>query len=77
MSTKNTRLAFDIKLLQPACVLVAATYGADTELAHKFTPHHWLLAPTPDMKVYEVTEDQLNQLVKMVEKKHGKAKSNH
>jgi hypothetical protein len=73
---KGMNLAFDIKILKPACVLVAAGYGADTELAHRFDPHHWQLTPTPDMKVYEVTEHQLEQLVNMVEREHGKAGSN-
>ena len=73
---RRMNLAFDIKILKPACVLVAAGYGADTALAHRFDPHHWLLAPTPNMKVYEVTEHQLEQLVNMVEKEHGKTSSN-
>jgi len=60
------RLAFDIKLMKPACVLVAAGMGADTYLASKFNTRDWLLAPTPDMKVYEINDDQLAQLVNKV-----------
>jgi hypothetical protein len=57
------RIAYDIKLKRPACVLVAAGMGADAQLAHRFHVDHWLLAPTPDMRVYPITEQQLSQLV--------------
>ncbi|ARQ95414.1 hypothetical protein [Bradyrhizobium phage BDU-MI-1] len=61
------RIAFDIKLMRPACVLVAAGMGADSNLASRFETKDWLLAPTPDMGVYEINEIQLDQLVKKVE----------
>ena len=57
------KIAFDIKLMKPACVLVAAGLGADFRLAHRFDTNDWLLSPTPDMSVYEITEEQLRQLI--------------
>ncbi len=57
------KVAYDCKLKRPACVLIAAALGADSNLAHHFDTEDWLLAPTPDMGVYECTPDQLEQLV--------------
>lgn len=63
------KVAFDIKLKRPACVLVAAGLGADSSAASRFDTKDWLLHPTPDMQVFETTEEQLAQLVEMVESK--------
>ncbi len=57
------KLAYDITLMRPACVLVAAGMGADTEASSAFDPSAWLLIPTPNMKVYETTPEQLRRLV--------------
>ena len=61
------KIAYDIKLMKPACVLVAAGFGADSSLAHEFDANDWLLSPTDDMQVYDVTEDQLKQLIQKTE----------
>ena len=53
---KKIRQAFDCKLRRPACVLLQAVYGCDTLLvSHLFSTEKWLLAPTPDMALYEMT----------------------
>ena len=49
--------------MRPACVLVAAGMGADSKLAHSFDCDTWLLSPTDDLAVYEITDDQLQQLI--------------
>lgn len=56
------RLLYDMKLMRPACVLLQAVAGGsvggfDLELLGE-----WLVAPTPDMKMYEITDEQLEQL---------------
>lgn len=56
-------VAYDVVLDRPGCVLVAAAMGADTEVCHLFPTDSWLLAPTPDMRVYPTTEAQLAKLV--------------
>lgn len=56
------KLAFDIKLMRPACVLV----GADPEGSKKFDAETWLLTPTPDMRVYDTTPEQLQALIARV-----------
>jgi hypothetical protein len=61
------KIAFDPVLQRPACVLVAAAFGADTALCHRFPLDSWLLAPTPTMGAFHVTEDQMAYLVRLVE----------
>ena len=57
MST--TRIVYDPVLKRPACVLLQAAYGCDSSLSHQFDTEDWLLAPTENMGVMEVTEEQL------------------
>lgn len=60
------RVVYDIKLMRPACVLVAASFGVNPEVNRQFDTQDWLLSPTPDMKVYPIESDeQLAQLIKM------------
>lgn len=60
------KVAFDIKRMRPGCVLVAAAMGADPVASRRFPTERWLLSLTPDMRVYETTEEQMNQLVERV-----------
>lgn len=69
---KPIRIAYDIKLMQPGCVLIQAGLGCDTYVAHQFPVGSWLTNLTPDMRRYEITESQLEQLIdrtKITEKK--------
>ena len=59
------RIAYDITLKRPACAILAAMYGGDLAAVHAFNSDDWLVERTPDMKVYEVTPNQLRQLVEM------------
>jgi hypothetical protein len=59
------KVAYDKKLMRPACVLVAAAMGADPAAASEFDAQDWLLAPTTDMRVYETTLPQLMKLIIM------------
>jgi len=59
------KIAYDCELKRPACALVAAGMGADSLAAQEFDPQDWLLSPTPAMKVYECSPDQLAKLVEM------------
>ena len=63
------RFLYDAKLKKPGCVLLAAIAGTSRAPIHLF--HEWLTAPTPDMKVYEVTEEQLKKLVEISNRKGG------
>jgi hypothetical protein len=55
-------VAFDTKLMRPACVLVAAGLGASIDAAKRFPTEWWLLAPTDDMGVYMTTPEELDLL---------------
>lgn len=60
------KLCFDIKLRRPGCVLIAAAMGAESRLASQFKTETWLLAPTPDLKVYEVTPEEFAKILEKV-----------
>jgi hypothetical protein len=67
MAEKTRRIAFDIEEMRPGCVLLQAILGGHTQIAHEFETRDWLLEPTPGLRVYEVTKEQLAQLVVKVE----------
>lgn len=57
-------IAYDCKLMRPACVIVAAGMGASNRVVHAFDTQDWLLAPTPDMRCYPLPMSKLPELVK-------------
>jgi hypothetical protein len=57
------KIAFDLPQMRPACVLLQAALGGDPAAAKRFDSETWLIAPTGDMKVYEITDEQLTALV--------------
>jgi hypothetical protein len=62
---KNYRIAYDCDLRKVGCVLLQAALGGTVpnDLFHRyFSPESWLLAPTPNLKCYPVTEAQLSIL---------------
>ena len=65
------KIAFDVKEVKPGCALLQAALGCGTSIAHRFPPETWLLALTPALRIYEVTEAQLAKLVVLVEEKHS------
>lgn len=58
-------LAFDITRMQPGCPLVQAAMGGTPIAASWFPTSRWLLAPTDEMRLYEVDFARLAQLVKI------------
>ncbi len=70
----NDRIAFDIKLMRPACVILQAALGCDPSAAHRFSSEDWLTHLTPDMQVYPVTESQIDQLIVMVRRHKEKTR---
>lgn len=55
---------YDAKLKRPACVLLQAAFGGTSSLAHRFDSRDWLVSPTPDMRGYMVTLDEIRQLAR-------------
>lgn len=66
-------LAYDMELCRPGCVLVAAALGADSDASSRFDTRTWLLAPTPTMRVYRITESQLVDAVRRTEELYNDA----
>lgn len=56
-------IVFDCELRRPACPILQAIFGGDQGIAKSFPPETWLLVPTPGMKPYLVTQEQLQKLV--------------
>jgi len=62
------KIAYDVKLKRPGCAIIQAGYGCDPQVVAGFDSRLWLVAPTPDMKVYPLTDDaQLRQLIALTE----------
>jgi hypothetical protein len=61
------KIAYDTVLKRPGCVLIQAALGGDIHLTSEFETKYWLLAPTPDMRVFEVTPEQMKKLIKITE----------
>lgn len=60
-------LAYDLKLNRPGCVLIQAAMGGTVDVSRHFDSKDWLLYPTPDMKVYRITEAQLEEAKRATE----------
>lgn len=54
-------IAYDVKLRRPGCALLQAALGCDPALASAFPTDTWLLAPTDDLKVYPIPNDEFLQ----------------
>lgn len=60
------RIAYDTQRMQPGCVLIQAAMGGTVpNFSSLFDASTWLLAPTDDMKLFEVDEIQLEGLASM------------
>lgn len=62
------KIVFDPKLCRPGCIILQALGGDVPSLTfHRLFPTEtWLTHPTPDMKLFEVTGDQLEILSRKV-----------
>lgn len=59
------RIVFDCKLRKPGCVLLQVAMGGDVPprmFNDLFPAETWLVAPTPDMRVYCTTESELRAI---------------
>ena len=65
MSQPFDRIAYDPVLRRPGCVLLQAVFRVPHEVANRFPPSTWLTHPTPDMRVYSLSGDQLERLVEI------------
>lgn len=58
-------IAYDKILMRPGCALLQAAYGGDSGIASHFDTEDWLLFPTPDLKPYTVTKEELTAVVRL------------
>jgi hypothetical protein len=61
------KLVYDIKLKRPGCALIQAVMGGDRGIANHFKSEHWLINPTPDLKLYETTPEELKTVILITE----------
>ncbi len=57
----TNRLVVDVELRRPGCALLQAAMGGDPGIANLFDADKWLIAPTPAMKCYSISDEQLEQ----------------
>lgn len=65
------KIAYDAKLKRPGCAILQAFFSATPGIANRFPTGAWLTAPTDDMKLYEVNDEQLKHLILMAEVTYG------
>lgn len=73
--TKTHRVLYDMKLRRPACVLLQAMAGGTLDGWNLQLLGDWLVAPTPDMKIYTLTDEQLESLKAIRIPAHRKEKT--
>lgn len=57
------RIAYDVTLRRPGCVLLQAVMGcAVPNFQLLFPSESWLVSPTDDMKAYRATREELDRL---------------
>lgn len=65
------RIAYSIERKQPGCVLLQAALGCDPAMAHPFHNTTWIVGDGVEtLRVYEVTKEQLEKLIKITEAAH-------
>jgi len=65
-------VAYDVELLRVGCALIQAATGATIGNADLMRFDDWLTAPTPGLRLYETTEQELESLIAITNRKGGK-----
>jgi hypothetical protein len=60
-------VVFDLKKMRPACAILQSALRGTPGLANLFPTESWLTEVTPDLKPYEITDEQLAKLVARME----------
>jgi len=56
-------LVYDLSLKRPACAILQAVFGGDQGIAGEFPSEHRLTAPTSGMKVYQISNFELEKVI--------------
>lgn len=67
-------IMFDTKEMKPGCAIIQAL-GGSPGIANEFDTSVWITAPTPNMRLYEITKKQLETLIERVHARHRKNKA--
>ena len=59
------KLAYDLRTCKVGCVLLQAVMGGDHGLANQFDVKDWETGYSPTMRLYEVTPEQFEKLLRM------------
>jgi hypothetical protein len=70
-------IAYDVVLHRPGCALLQAALGCGGEgnLSNRFPSELWLLAPTPNLRVYLISDEDLEKLVQISIRKNKNEKA--
>lgn len=66
---QKKRIVYDPVLKRPGCILLQVLMGGTVGTEDIFMMGDWLVDPTPNMRVFEVTEAELELLKKVSRKK--------
>lgn len=64
-----SKILFDAKQMKVGCVILQALCGGDRKLTQELSLY-WLDHMTPDMKVYNITEEQKPILIRKITEFH-------
>jgi hypothetical protein len=72
MDKATHRLVYDLDLKQPACAILQAAMGGEhLYLSRHFTSDHWLVQPTPGMKLMEASDEQWKKVAEITKRRLG------
>lgn len=57
------KIAYDVKSMRPGCAILQAAFGCDSSVIRDFPVESWIVDSAENLKVYEVTEEQLQILI--------------
>lgn len=66
------KIAYDIQSMRPGCVILQAALGCDSSLVHFFPVETWIVDSAENLKVYEITKEQLVILIRKTEETYAK-----
>ena len=66
LSSTPVRLVFDTEQLRPMCALIQAMYTDDHTKVSRFNAESWLISPTSKMALVELTPEQFERVVKVM-----------
>jgi len=63
---EHLKIVFDVSLMRPGCAILQVLKGGTPGIANSFPSESWLITPTENMKLYNISQDELKILVNRV-----------